>query len=53
MKPLTQKQTVQKELYIRVLEETLKNIVPSSSHYKINVNTEMGFLLGILILLKM
>ncbi|XP_034187274.1 FAST kinase domain-containing protein 4 isoform X1 [Osmia lignaria lignaria] len=43
--PLTQKQTVQKELYIRVLEETLKNIVPSCSHYKINVNTEMGFLL--------
>lgn len=37
----------QKKLYIDALETTLKNMLPSTSYYKMNINTKMGFLLGI------
>ncbi|XP_014479961.1 PREDICTED: protein TBRG4 [Dinoponera quadriceps] len=34
-----------KQTYTDALSETLKNLFPSQSHYKINVDTNMGFLL--------
>lgn len=37
----------QKKLYVDALEITLKNMLPSASYYKMNINTKMGFLLGI------
>ncbi|XP_012343426.1 FAST kinase domain-containing protein 4 [Apis florea] len=35
----------QKKLYVDALEITLKNMLPSASYYKMNINTKMGFLL--------
>lgn len=37
----------QKKAYADVLEATLKNMLPSASYYKMNINTKMGFILGI------
>lgn len=37
----------QKKAYIDILELTLQNMLPSPSYYKMNINTKMGFLLGI------
>ncbi|CAK9795668.1 FAST kinase domain-containing protein 4 [Anthophora quadrimaculata] len=42
---VTNKRSKQKELNITILQETLKNMLPSLSHFKMNVNTNMGFLL--------
>ena len=33
--------------YIDALEVTLKNMLPSTSCFNMNINTNMGFLLGI------
>lgn len=35
----------QKKSYVDILELTLKNMLPSASYYKMNINTKMGFLL--------
>ncbi|XP_006614683.2 FAST kinase domain-containing protein 4 [Apis dorsata] len=35
----------QKKAYVDVLEATLKNMLPSASYYKMNINTKMGFIL--------
>lgn len=45
MTPVVKNPSKQKKLYIEKLEDTLKNIVPSASYFKINVNTNMGFCL--------
>ncbi|KOC59532.1 Protein TBRG4 [Habropoda laboriosa] len=47
---ITNNRSKQKILYIDLLQDTLKNMVPSLSHFKMNVDTKMGFLLGILML---
>lgn len=35
-----------KQVYIDALSETLTKLFPSSSYFKTNVDTNMGFLLG-------
>ncbi|XP_068972402.1 FAST kinase domain-containing protein 4 [Bombus flavifrons] len=35
----------QKIAYVNALEVTLKNMLPSTSHFKMNINTNMGFLI--------
>ncbi|XP_017891493.1 FAST kinase domain-containing protein 4 [Ceratina calcarata] len=35
----------QKEKYVSALESTLKNMMPSTAHFRMNVNSKMGFLL--------
>lgn len=42
---IVSKRSKQKESYVNALEATLKNMMPSSAHFKMNVNTKMGFLL--------
>lgn len=42
---ITSKRTKQKIAYVEALEVTLKNMLPSTSHFNMNVNTNMGFLL--------
>lgn len=42
----------QKKSYVDILELTLKNMLPSASYYKMNINTKMGFLLGIIKIYK-
>lgn len=36
----------EKQIYIDALTETLTKLLPSSSYFKTNCNTNMGFLLG-------
>lgn len=36
----------EKQMYIDALSETLTKLLPSSSYFKTNLNTNMGFLLG-------
>ncbi|CAK9829937.1 FAST kinase domain-containing protein 4 [Anthophora retusa] len=42
---ITSNRSKQKELNVILLQDTLKNMLPSLSHFKMNVNTNMGFLL--------
>ncbi|CAL7933883.1 unnamed protein product [Xylocopa violacea] len=42
---VVKKHSKQKESYIKELENTLKNILPSPFYYNMNINTGMGFLL--------
>ncbi|XP_003704994.2 FAST kinase domain-containing protein 4 isoform X1 [Megachile rotundata] len=46
VEPITKKYTTQKKLYLEMLEDTLKNVLPSPSYFRMNINTNMGFLLG-------
>jgi len=36
----------EKQMYINALSETLSKVLPSTTYFKINVDTNMGFLLG-------
>lgn len=36
----------EKQIYVDALAETLTKLLPSSSYFKTNCNTNMGFLLG-------
>ncbi|XP_043581308.1 FAST kinase domain-containing protein 4 isoform X2 [Bombus pyrosoma] len=42
---VTSKRSKQKTAYVEALEVTLKNMLPSTSHFNMNINTNMGFLL--------
>ncbi|XP_060821356.1 FAST kinase domain-containing protein 4 isoform X1 [Bombus pascuorum] len=42
---IVSKRSKQKEAYVQALEVTLKKMLPSTSHFKMNINTKMGFLL--------
>lgn len=39
--------TKAKQTYIDALSETLQKIYPSQSYFKTDIDTDMGFLLGI------
>lgn len=42
---IVNKRSKQKIAYVEALEVTLKNMLPSTSHFNMNINTNMGFLL--------